>query len=59
MVYSHQGAIYFGTSNTLVKNDFNYTQQTPEVVPSVGMPFWQNIQGNLGEADFTTMPEPM
>lgn len=52
MVYSHQGAIYFGTSNTLVKND-QYTQQTPEVV--LGWNALAKYTGKIwSEADFTT-----
>lgn len=52
MVYSHQGATYFGTSNTLVKND-QYTQQTPEVV--LGWNALAKYTGKIwSEADFTT-----
>ena len=52
MVYSHQGSIYFGTSNTLVKNDQN-TKQTPEVV--VDWNALAKYSGKIwGESDFTT-----
>jgi type II secretory pathway pseudopilin PulG len=52
MVYSHQGSIYFGTSNTLVKND-QYTKQTPEEV--VNWNALAKYSGKIwGESDFTT-----
>ena len=52
MVYSYQGSIYFGTSNTLVKND-QYTKQTPEEV--VNWNALAKYSGKIwGESDFTT-----
>lgn len=52
MVYSHQGSIYFGTSNTQVKND-QYTKQTPEEV--VDWNALAKYSGKIwGESDFTT-----
>ena len=52
MVYSYQGSIYFGTSNTEVKND-QYNDQTPELV--VGWNALAKYSGKIwGESDFTT-----
>ena len=52
MVYSYQGSIYFGTSNTEVKND-QYNYQTPELV--VGWNALAKYTGKIwSESDFAT-----